>query len=116
MSHETKKHTKWGHIEYLLQTGKYVVKKITVKPHHTIPEEYHQQRDEHWVVIQGESVIALPHAKRISKAGDSMYIPRRMKHSIYNMGLQPLVFIEIQTGDYLGEEDVIYTPENDGRE
>ena len=77
MSHETKKHTKWGHIEYLLQTGKYVVKKITVKPHHTIPEEYHQQRDEHWVVIQGESVITLPHAKRISKAGDSMYIPRR---------------------------------------
>ena len=113
MSHETKKHTKWGHVEYLLQTGKYVVKKITVKPHHTIPEEYHQQRDEHWVVVQGECVITVPHATRISKSGDSMFIARRMKHKIYNMGLCDLVFIEIQTGDYLGEDDVILTPEKD---
>ena len=116
MSHETKKHTDWGHTEYLLHTGKYAVKKITVKPHYQIPEEYHQQRDEHWVVIQGESVITLPHATRITKAGDSMYIPRRMKHSIYNMGLQPLVFIEIQTGDYLGKDDRIPTPQKDHAE
>jgi mannose-1-phosphate guanylyltransferase/mannose-6-phosphate isomerase len=111
-----KKHEDWGHVEYLVRTGKYAVKKVTVKPHQQIPEEYHQQRDEHWVVIQGESVIILPHAKRISKTGDSMYIPRRMKHSIYNMGLQPLVFIEIQTGHYLGEDDAIVTPKKHDEE
>jgi len=106
-------YAEWGQAEWLLRTGKYAVRKVIVKPHHQIPEEYHQQREEHWVVIQGESVIILPHAKRISKTGDSMYVPRRMKHSIYNMGLQPLVFIEIQTGDYLGEDDAIVTPRKD---
>jgi mannose-6-phosphate isomerase-like protein (cupin superfamily) len=116
MSEERKKDTPWGSTEYLVQTGKYKVKKITVKPHHTVAEEYHQQRDEHWVVVQGESIITLPHATRISKSGDSMFIPRRMKHKIYNMGLSNLVFIEIQTGDYLGEDDVILTPEkNDAK-
>ena len=111
MSEPTIKHTTWGTVQHLVQTGKYKVKKITVKPHHTLGEEYHQQRDEHWVVVQGESIITLPHAIRVSKSGDSMLIPRRMKHKIYNSGLADLVFIEIQTGDYLGEDDVIRTPE-----
>ena len=111
MSEPTMKHTAWGTVQHLVQTGKHTVNKITLKPHQTIPEEYHRQRDEHWVVVQGESIITLPHAIRVSKSGDSMFIPRRMKHKIYNSGLADLVFIEIQTGDYLGEDDVIRTPE-----
>ena len=106
-------YTEWGQAEWLLRTGKYAVKKITVKPHHRIPEEYHQQRDQHWVVIQGESFMIFPHAQRVAKAGDSMYIPRRIKHSISNTSLQPLVFIEIQTGHYLGEDDTVITPQKD---
>jgi len=98
---------KWGSFEVLLESETTKVKQIVVEPMGKLSYQYHKHRAEHWVVIQGQAQVTLDDQTKDLVEGMSIYIPKGAKHRIENVGLTPLVFIEVQTGTYFGEDDII---------
>ena len=116
MSENYKEERPWGCFEHLLEEAYCKVKKITVSPHQRLSEQFHHKRDEHWVVVQGEGLVMTSNFCRVCKSGDSVFIPRMIKHRIKNTGLKDLVFIEVQTGEDFGEDDIVRLEDDYGRE
>jgi len=96
----------WGFYVVLANELDVKVKKITVNPHHRLSLQRHQKRDEHWFIHKGEANIILDGREVTLTAGHNIDIPRGSKHRICNDRNENLVFIEIQTGDYFGEDDI----------
>ena len=67
----------------------------------------HNYRAEHWIVVSGEATIEVDEKKKILKKNESTYIPLGHKHRLSNQGDEPLIIIEVQSGSYLGEDDII---------
>ena len=97
----------WGYYTILQDNGNFKVKKILVKPGASLSSQLHQHRAEHWIVIQGAAVISRGDEKFCLKKNQSTYIPKGVKHKLENKGEEILEMIEIQTGDYLTEDDII---------
>ena len=97
----------WGYYEILLDAENTKVKRITVNPGGKLSYQYHHKRSEHWVVIQGTASVIVNDNGKVVEAGDSIYIPVGFKHRVSNEGETDLVFIEVQTGEYFGEDDII---------
>lgn len=97
----------WGQYEVLLDADNCKVKRITVNPGGRLSLQYHHKRSEHWVVITGTAHVTLGESIRVVEAGDSCYLPLRAKHRVQNLQTDPLVFIEVQTGTYFGEDDIV---------
>ena len=74
---------------------------------HRLSYQYHHHRQEFWTVVQGEAVVVLDGVEHVVKYGESIFIPLGAKHRIENRGTELLVFIEVQTGTYFGEDDII---------
>lgn len=106
----------WGHYKVLLDTLTYKVKEILVKPKHRLSYQLHHKRSEHWFVVQGEGVITLDDKDIIVKKGEYVDIPVESKHRIANNGNEDLVFIETQTGQYFGEDDIVRFEDDYGRQ
>lgn len=106
----------WGTYKVILQAQGYKVKKITVFPGKKLSLQLHHQRSEHWIVINGVAgiVIGGDEERRIIK-NESIYIPKETKHRLMNMGDEVLEIIEVQNGEYLGEDDIVRFDDEFGR-
>ena len=107
--------TPWGRWEVLLDEPNTKVKKITVEPGRRLSYQKHLRRREHWFVVAGEALVTLNGETVPVRAGQSIDIPQEAAHRVANPGNAPLVFIETQTGDYLGEDDIIRLEDDYGR-
>ena len=105
----------WGYYEVLLDANNCKVKRITVLPGKRLSLQYHERRDELWQIISGEGKITIGNKEFPLGPQDSFTIFRKQHHRIENVGEEDLVFIEIQTGDYFGEDDIIRIEDDYGR-
>lgn len=98
----------WGSYEIIHENSFYKVKKIVIKPEKRISLQYHKHRNEHWYIVQGHSLINLDDESLNLKTGDSIDIKKMQYHRIKNISTaEDLIFIEIQMGEYLGEDDIV---------
>jgi mannose-6-phosphate isomerase-like protein (cupin superfamily) len=105
----------WGTYEVLLGAPGYKVKRIVVLPGRRLSYQRHDQRAEHWIVVSGRAEVTLDGVHRILGAGEAVDIPRRAAHRVANIGRDDLVFIEVQLGDYFGEDDIERLEDDYGR-
>lgn len=96
----------WGKYVVLLNSNDHKVKEITVLPRQRLSLQRHQKREEHWFIHKGKAVVTLDGKEISLSAGQYVDIPRRAVHRIANVGETELVFVEIQTGEYFGEDDI----------
>jgi len=97
----------WGKWEVLLDADYCKVKRIIVNPGHRLSYQKHFKRQEIWTVVQGEATVVLNDETTVLSEGESIFIPKEAAHRVGNQGDKPLIFIEIQRGDYFGEDDII---------
>ena len=99
-------HRPWGRYEVLVEQSGYKVKRIIVLPKEKLSLQSHNQRVEHWIVVSGEATITVDNKVSILLVDQSTYIPKGAKHRLENNTNKELVIIEVQLGDYLGEDDI----------
>jgi mannose-6-phosphate isomerase len=98
----------WGRFNNLVEADKYKVKVIEVKPQSRLSLQSHQQRSEHWIVVQGTAIITNGDDTRSYPVGAHVFIPVESKHRLENPSDDvTLQIVEVQLGDYLGEDDII---------
>ena len=97
----------WGSFTVLDEGEGFKVKRIEVLPAKRLSYQKHARRAEHWFVVEGTAKITLDGAEIIKKAGEAIDIPLGAAHRVENPGEELMVFIEVQRGDYLGEDDII---------
>lgn len=97
----------WGNYEQLDYGNRYQVKRIVIKPQGVLSLQKHEHRAEHWVVVQGRPEITIDNTVQILEPNQSIYIPLGSVHRLANRTNDPVVIIEVQTGEYLGEDDII---------
>ncbi|AWB50576.1 mannose-1-phosphate guanylyltransferase/mannose-6-phosphate isomerase (plasmid) [Gemmobacter aquarius] len=100
-------HRPWGWFETLALADRFQVKRIVVKPGATLSLQSHMHRSEHWIVVSGTARVTIGDDVRLVSENESVYIPLGVKHRMENPGRLPMVLIEVQTGAYLGEDDII---------
>ena len=105
----------WGHYVILADEHNHKVKRILVKPKKRLSLQSHQKRTEHWYLIEGRAVVTLDEQQIPLRAGESVDIPVHVKHRIENPTEQNVVFIEVQTGTYFGEDDIQRFEDDFGR-
>lgn len=108
-------HRPWGSYDSLDQGEGYQVKRLTVKPGASISLQLHHRRAEHWVVVSGRARITRGEEIFDLERNQSTYIPLGVRHRIENPGSEPLHIIEVQSGDYLGEDDIVRFEDRYGR-
>jgi len=108
-------HRPWGYYQILSNEASFKNKKIVVYPGKRLSLQRHQHRDEHWFVVSGKALWTLNGVEERLVAGQSVDIPRKSVHRIQNDGLENLVFTEVQTGDYFGEDDIERLGDDFGR-
>ena len=97
----------WGMFENLLEEEYCKVKRITVYPGQRLSYQYHFKRSEVWTIVQGSALITLDGVITRYKAGETITIPIKTKHRIQNDTEEPVIFIEVQHGEYFGEDDIV---------
>ncbi len=100
-------HRPWGTYEGIDNGERHQVKRITLKPGAKISLQSHLHRSEHWIVVKGTAQVVLDDKTHILTENQSIYIPLGARHRLENPGRIPLELIEVQTGAYLGEDDII---------
>lgn len=105
----------WGSYETLVLGDRFQVKRIIVKPGGLLSLQLHHHRAEHWVVVRGTAKIVVGEDELMLQEDESTYIPLGVKHRLENPGRIPLEIIEIQTGSYLGEDDIVRFEDTYGR-
>ena len=108
-------HRPWGTYATLKEESGYKVKRITVKPGESLSLQYHHQRAEHWVVVQGIAIVQIGEVEHRTEVGQYHYIPLKETHRLTNIGKNELVLIEVQCGAYLGEDDIVRLADMYGR-
>ena len=108
-------HRPWGWYECLARGERMQVKRIQVKPGASLSLQLHHRRAEHWVVVRGEAEVTRGEEVFTLHEDESTYIPRETKHRLRNRGAQPLEIIEVQSGTYLGEDDIVRFDDEYGR-
>jgi len=97
----------WGTYESIARGENFQVKKIVVKPGMSLSLQMHHHRAEHWIIVAGAGEVVNDEKIISINADESTYIPKNTKHRLSNIGTEDLVLIEVQTGSYLGEDDII---------
>ncbi len=97
----------WGTYTVLQEGPSFKIKRIEVKPGASLSLQLHHQRSEHWIVVHGTANVTRGDAEYRIGANESTYIPIETRHRLANTGDEPLVMIEVQCGDYLGEDDIV---------
>ena len=100
-------HRPWGWFESLVMGERFQVKRIVVHPGAALSLQSHHHRSEHWIVVQGTAKVTVDTEVRLVSENQSVYIPLGAVHRMENPGLLDMVLIEVQTGSYLGEDDII---------
>ena len=116
---ESQEHLKvfrpWGYYVSISESSTWKVKLIAVKTGQKISLQRHQYRSEHWIVVQGKALVQLANDIKNLNENESIYIPSQTKHRLSNNGKKTLKIIEVQTGTYLGEDDIERFEDNYGR-
>lgn len=99
--------TPWGKWEVLLDEPEYKVKRIVVDPGQRLSYQVHARRREHWMIVKGKALVTLDGKVKTIETGETVDVAVGMAHRIQNSGPETLVFIEIQMGDYFGEDDIV---------
>ena len=102
-----KDHRPWGWFESLVIGGRFQVKRIHVLAGAALSLQSHNHRSEHWIVVEGTAKVTVEGSVTLLTEGQSAYIPLRAMHRMENPGKVPMVLIEVQTGVYLGEDDIV---------
>jgi mannose-6-phosphate isomerase-like protein (cupin superfamily) len=97
----------WGSFTILEEKENYKIKRIEVEPGQKLSYQSHKKRDELWMIVEGAAVITINDTETEKKYGGFVTIKKEQKHRIENRGMEKVVFIEIQTGDYFGEDDIV---------
>jgi mannose-6-phosphate isomerase len=105
----------WGRYEVLQEGATYKVKSIHVNPGKRLSYQRHQKRSEHWYVTDGNGEVTLDGKVQVVSRGSIIEIPQGMLHRISNTGDRELIFIEVQTGSYFGEDDIERVEDDFGR-
>ncbi len=105
----------WGHYDTVDKGERYQVKRITVLPGECLSLQLHYHRAEHWIVVSGTAKVICGDKETILSENQSTYIPLGIKHSLSNPGKVPLELIEVQSGAYLGEDDIVRFEDRYGR-
>lgn len=105
----------WGSFTVLDEAGGYKVKRIEVLPRKRLSYQRHSRRAEHWMVVQGTGKVTLDGRESLVRTGETVDVPIGTAHRIENPGDENLVFIEIQRGGYLGEDDIVRLEDDFGR-
>ncbi len=102
----------WGTVTVLEEAPRYRINRIEVKPGHHISTQMHYHRSEHWIVVSGTAKVICGGQETILTQKQSTYVPTCTHHRVENPGFIPLVMIEVQNGEYLGDDDIIRFPED----
>lgn len=105
----------WGYYDSIAKNHRYQAKRIVVNPGAKLSLQKHRHRAEHWVVVQGTAQVTRGDEQLTLEVNQSTYIPVGMVHSLENRSAEALEIIEVQTGDYLGEDDIIRLEDKYGR-
>lgn len=105
----------WGHYESLKLHPRFQVKRISVKPGAKLSLQKHFHRSEHWVVVKGTAIVTNGDKEILLTENESTYIPLGTMHRLFNPGTIPLELIEVQSGSYLGEDDIVRVGDEYGR-
>jgi mannose-1-phosphate guanylyltransferase/mannose-6-phosphate isomerase len=105
----------WGSYDSIDYGGRYQVKRITVKPGAKLSVQMHHHRAEHWVVVSGTARVRIGKSEQMVTENQSVYIPIGEVHSLENLGKVSLELIEVQSGSYLGEDDIVRFEDKYGR-
>nr|WP_314495313.1 phosphomannose isomerase type II C-terminal cupin domain [uncultured Chryseobacterium sp.] len=97
----------WGKYYVLADEPHYKLKRIEVDPGQKLSYQYHNKRQEQWTVIEGDATVVLNGDEIKLSYGESISIPLGEKHRMMNLSNKPVVFIEVQTGTYFGEDDIV---------
>lgn len=103
----------WGKVMLLEQGDHYRINRIMINPGYHISTQMHYHRSEHWIVVAGTARVMCGGEEIILTSKQSTYVPMNTPHRVDNPGVIPLVMIEVQNGEYLGEDDIIRFPEID---
>jgi mannose-6-phosphate isomerase-like protein (cupin superfamily) len=103
----------WGSVTVLEEGLRYRINRILVKPGHHISCQMHYHRSEHWIVVSGTAKVICDGEETLLKQKESTYVPMNSRHRVENPGVIPLVMIEVQNGEYLGDDDITRFPETD---
>ncbi len=106
----------WGNFSTIEEeNNKWKVKKLEIKSGARISLQLHNHRSEHWVVVSGVATVEIEGNISVIKENESIYVPKKCKHRLSNLSKSPLVIVEIQSGSYLGEDDIIRFDDMYGR-
>ena len=105
----------WGNYTVLEEDRGFKVKRIEVLPGKRLSYQKHAQRAEHWFVVEGTAKVTLDGAEIMVRAGEAIDIPIGAAHRVENPAEDNLVFIEVQRGNYLGEDDIVRLQDDYGR-
>lgn len=100
-------HRPWGSYTVLEEGPRFKIKRLVVRPRHALSLQMHHHRSEHWVVVSGTAEVENGGGKSLLQTDESTYIPAGTRHRLANPGLVDLVLIEVQSGEYLGEDDIV---------
>ena len=105
----------WGTYTVLEEGARFQIKRIEVKPGASLSLQMHHHRNEHWIVVSGMAKVTNGEREFFVNTNESTYIPAGHKHRLENTGILDLVMIEVQSGDYLGEDDIVRFEDTYGR-
>ena len=105
----------WGFYESLINGDRFQVKRIVVTPGHKLSLQKHFHRAEHWVVVNGTAIVTRDGEEVMVRENESIYLPLGTVHRMFNPGRIPLTLIEVQSGAYLGEDDIVRFEDTYGR-
>ncbi len=111
-----KVHRPWGHYDSVDTGERFQVKRIVVKPGARLSLQMHHHRAEHWIVVRGTALVTRGEERFIVSENESAYIPLGVTHRLENPGKMPLEIIEVQSGSYLGEDDIVRFDDTYGRQ
>ena len=105
----------WGSYEVLDEGPGFQVKRLMVEPKAALSLQKHRHRAEHWVVVRGAARVTVGSRQYELGENESTYVPPGATHRLENAGESPLEIVEVQTGDYLGEDDIVRLSDDYGR-
>ena len=110
-----KEHRPWGYFQVLADEKRFKSKTIVLESGKRLSLQRHRYRDEHWFIVQGAPIVTLGEQDIVLGPGKSLDIPRTVLHRIENPAAEQVIFIEVQTGEYFGEDDIERVEDDFGR-
>jgi mannose-1-phosphate guanylyltransferase/mannose-6-phosphate isomerase len=109
-------HRPWGSYTILEEGASYKIKRVSVRPGKRLSLQLHRRRSEHWIVVSGTAEIQLGGERSVLAPNESTFVRAGVRHRLGNPGEVPLEVIEVQSGDYLGEDDILRFDDEYGRD